>query len=57
MYFCLIFVRVHEDHRHLLLSSPVLSAGGVRLSAAQSRLCVRDTPLLQSLWCPDVAEV
>lgn len=49
--------RVHEDNRHLLLSRPVLSAAGLQHFAAQSRLRVRDAPVLQSPHRPGVAEV
>ncbi len=56
-FFYLLFLRVHEDNRHLLLSSPILSSVGLWHAAAQSRLCVRDAALLQSLRGPGVAEV
>ena len=55
--FYLLFFRVHEDNRHLLLSSPVLSSAGLQHSAAQSRLRVWDAPLVRPLWDPAVAEV
>lgn len=55
--FYLLFFRVHEDNRHLLLPCPVLSSVGLWNLAAQSGLRVRGVALLRSLRGSGVAEV